>query len=496
VTAPRPGRSALRGGLAAFALAGTLADPGAAGRLRVGILTDPLSLDPHQATDVVSVAIVANVCETLVRFDSIHPAPTLATSWATLDGRSWTLTLRQGVRFHDGQPFDADAVVANLERLRQVRSFPGRAERVGPHVVAIHLERPNAALLATLSQPFYALQSPSSLGSERPVGTGPFRLALSRPGSYELVANPDYWGGAPRLAQVSLRRLPSQQALVSALLAGEIDIAPSVAQEQVARLHQSTEINLESQTGFNIAFLSLNNERAPFSDRRVRQAVARAIDRDALVTRILGGHGMPARNPIPPSLFGYGASTKELILDRPAVRRLLAEAGWPSGFDATLLAVDSPRPYLPAPLRLAAQLKDDLAQVGIRVTIQQVPSWAEYVERGNRGRFDMMLHGWQADTGDPNDFLSALVASEAIGTTNRSRYRSPEMDNLLKRGRMGTDVEERLAAYREAQELFQRDMPWVPLYHVAVFTASRRPVRGLSLGLTGVIRFDKVWKAE
>src|SRR5262249_3172959 len=106
----------------------------------------------------------------------------------------------------------------------------------------------------------------------------------------------------------------------------------------------------------------------------------------------------------------------------------------------------------------------------------------------------MMLLGWQADTSDPNDFLSALVASEAIGTTNRSRYRSVEMDNLLKRGRMGTEAEERLAAYRAAQEPFQRDMAWVPLYHVAVFTASRRSVRGLSLGLTGLIRYDKVWK--
>ena len=109
----------------------------------------------------------------------------------------------------------------------------------------------------------------------------------------------------------------------------------------------------------------------------------------------------------------------------------------------------------------------------------------------------MAVYGWQADTTDPNDFLSALLASESIGTTNRSRYRSPSMDALLKRGRMGSDLpEERLAAYREAQELFQRDMPWVPLYHVSAFTACRRSVRGLTVASTGVLRYDKAWKAQ
>lgn len=477
----------------ALALAATPADT-----LVVGILSDPVSLDPHRATDIVGAAIVSNVCEGLVRLKpgGARPEAALATAWATLDGRAWTFTLREGVRFHDGAPFDADAVVANLESLRRERAFPGRAERVGPHVVAITLEKPNAALLATLSQPFYSLQSPASLGQGRPVGTGPFRFSPSRPGALELSAHAGYWGGAPRLARVLFLRLRNQDALLSALLGGQVDVTSAVGQEHVARLRENPELALESQTGLSIAFLSLNNQRAPFSDRRVRQALARAVDRDNLVTRALGGHGVPARNPIPPSLFGYGAFTKELILDRPAARRLLAEAGFPQGLETTLLAVDSPRPYLPTPLLLAERIREDLAQVGVRATLRQVASWAEYVERGSRGEYDMMVLGWQADSTDPNDFLSALVSSEAVGRTNRSRYHSPAMDSLLKRGRMAADPEERVAIYREAQELFQRDMPWIPLYHVSVFTASRRTVKGLALGPTGVLRYDKVWKAE
>jgi ABC-type transport system substrate-binding protein len=367
-------------------------------------------------------------------------------------------------------------------------------------VVAITLERPNAALLATLSQPFFSLQSPAALRRRRgpalPVGTGPFRLAAAGPGAIEILANPDYWGGRPRLERVVFRRYSSEEALFSALVAGEVDVTSSLGQERVEELRGNPQLSLDSNTGLNIAFLSVNNERAPFNDVRVRQALARAIDRDALVQGVLGGHGMPARNPLPPLLWAYNARGRELVLDRPTARRLLAEAGFPGGFATTLMAVSSPRPYMPAPLRLAERIRDDLAEVGIQARIVAVRSWAEYVSLGSGGDYDLCVLGWQADTADPNDFLSALLSADSIGTTNRSRYRSPAMDALLKRGRMATQAEERLQVYREAQELFQREMPWVPLYHVSVFTAHRRVVGGLVAGHTGIPRYDKTWKTE
>jgi peptide/nickel transport system substrate-binding protein len=205
--------------LASLILLATAADT-----LVVGLLADPGRLDPHRATDLLSAAVVVNVCEPLVRFrpGGSRPEGALATTWATIDRRTWTFTLREGVRFHDGTPLDAEAVVANLERLRRLRAFPGRAERAGPYVVTIALDRPDAALLATLSQPFFALQSPKRLTddlADRAVGTGPFRLASVRPGQVELEANPDYWAGPPRLRRVVFRRLSDEDALVTALLA-------------------------------------------------------------------------------------------------------------------------------------------------------------------------------------------------------------------------------------------------------------------------------------
>jgi peptide/nickel transport system substrate-binding protein len=481
-----------------FALAVLLASPPPPDTLVVGVLADPVTLLPHQATDLVGSAIVGNVCETLVRYhpDGHRPEAVLATTWATIDRRTWTFTLREGVRFHDGAALDADAVVANLEDLRRERSFPGKAQRIGPYVFEVALDQPNAALLATLSQPFYCIESPRRPSHAGPVGTGPFRFVAAAPGHVDLASDPGYWGGAPRLHRLIFRRFVDEDALLGALVAGEVDVTTAIGQDRVARLREQPEVTLDSRTGLNLAFLSVNNERRPLSDVRVRQALARSIDREALVREFMGGHAEPARNPLPPLLPGYDSHAKALRLDRAAARRLLAEAGLPAGFPTSLLAVPTPRAYLPSPLRMATQIQADLAEVGIKAALKEVPSWAEYVARATRGDYDLCLLGWQADTTDPNDFLSALLASEAIGTTNRSRFRNREMDAILKRARMGGDTAERLSAYREALDLFQSEMPWVPLYHASVFTAYRRGVRGLLTGPTGVTRFEKAWKLE
>jgi peptide/nickel transport system substrate-binding protein len=467
--------------------------------LVVGIVGEPVSLEPHRATDIAGVEIVANVCETLVRLrpGSLRPEGLLATTWATLDQRTWTFTLREGVRFHDGTPFDADVVVGNVEHFIRERAFAGRAERIGPHVVQITLERPNAALLSTLSQPFFSIQSAQHLrqAEDLPVGTGPFRLVHASGDEVELEANTEYWGGHPRLRRLIFRRLPSSSALVEGLLSGDVDVSTAVDQGRVAELRDRPDLTLDSQTGLNVCYLSLNNERPPFQDDRVRRALAYAVDRDRIVTELLNGHGAPADTPLPPSLLGRDARTRELVLDRDRARQLLARAGLADGFEATL-TISVPRAYLPNPRRLAELIREDLGRVGVSVQIREVDTLSEHVHLTSRGDYGMALLGWQADTLDPNDFLTVLLDSEAIGTTNRSRYRSHRMDRLLKRARMESAPRHRLALYRQAQDLFLKDMPFVPLYHASVFIARRRDVNGLVVGPTGLLRYDKVWKTE
>jgi ABC-type transport system substrate-binding protein len=467
--------------------------------LVVGTLAEPGSLAPHQATDIVAAEIVSSVCETLVRVrpGSLRTVGVLATAWATLDQRVWTFTLREGVRFHDGARLDADAVVANLEHLRRERAFPGRSERAGPHVVQITLARPNAALLSTLSQPFFAIQSPERLsgpGSDVPVGTGPFRYAGARAGLVELAAFDGHWAGAPRARRLVFRRFPDEGALADALAGGEADVSSAIGPGRAAWLRSEAGVTLDSQTGLNLIYLALNNERPPFSDARVRRALSRSIDRASLVREVLAGHAEAAHTALPPTLSGQDTRTRELVLDRDSARRLLARARLAEGFETTLTVSRAPRPYLLEPLLVAARLRDDLARVGVSVRLREVPTWTEHVGLTSRGEFDMALLGWQADTLDPNDFLTALVDSGSIGTTNRSRYTSAEMDGLLKRARMDSAPNARLALYRRAQELSQHDMPFVPLYHSSIFTAHRREVRGLVISPTGIPRYDKAWK--
>lgn len=486
--------------LAALVLSAALLSP-ALDTLVVGLLADPVSLAPHRASDLVSAAVVANVCETLVRQrrDGARFEPLLATSWATADSRLWTFTLRDGVSFHDGTPFDADAVVANFELLRRERAFPGRARRGGRLVVSIELDAPNAALLATLSQPFFAMQSPPALGAHegaRPVGTGPFAFAAARPGLVRLEAWPAYRGGRPRLRFLEFRRFADEAALAGALRAGEVDVTQALGHDHLDAVPAASGVELDFRAGSNIAFLAPNHEHPPFSDRRVRRALALAIDRDALVAFVLGGHGTTARNPLPPGLWGYSPRTRELARDLPQARRLMNEAGLAAGVDATLLEPPVPRPYLRRPAELLDRLQSDLAEAGFRTRRMVTRDWADYVDRASRGLFDLAVFGWQADTTDPNDFLSALLASESIPATNRARYRSAEMDALLRRARRRSPVAERIALYREAQELFQRDMPWAPLYHVSAVTAHRDGVSGLHVGPTGLIRYEEAWKTR
>jgi peptide/nickel transport system substrate-binding protein len=484
--------------LSALVLAALLA-AAPADTLVVGTLAQPGNLAPHQATDIVGAEIVSSVCETLVRVrpGSLRHEGVLATSWASTDQRVWTFTLRRGVRFHDGADLDADAVVENLESLRRQRGFPGRSERLGPHVVQVTLDRPNSALLSTLSQPFFAMQSPGRLtgaGSDAPVGTGPFRFAGAREGTVELAAFVGHWAGPPRVQRLVFRRYADEGSLAKALASGEADVSSAIGPGPADRLRAESGVTLDSQTGLNVIYLALNNERTPFSDARVRRALSRAIDRASLVRDVLGSHAEPAHTILPSTLFGHDTRARELVLDLESARRLLAAAHVPEGFETTLAVSRAPRPYLLEPLRVAERLREDLARVGLAARLREVPTWSEHVGLTSQGDFDMALLGWQADTLDPNDFLTALVDSASIGATNRSRYRSEEMDRLLKRARMDRTPRARLDHYSRAQELLQRDMPLVPLYHASVFTAHRRDVLGLVIGPTGILRYDKAWK--
>ncbi len=403
------------------------------------------------------------------------------------------------MRFQDGASLDADAVVGNLEHLRRERAFPGRAERVGPHLVQITLDRPNAALLSTLSQPFFAMQSPRRLagpGSEQPVGTGPFRLDAARPGRVELSAFDGHWAGAPRLRRLVFRRFADEEALAQALVSGEADVSSAIGPDpggpaaRRARAHPR-----------------LADRPQPHLPRRQQRARARSPTRAcagrspapstgrASCARSSEGHAEPAHTALPPTLFGHDTRARELVLDRDAARRLLAAARVPEGFETTLTVSRAPRPYLLEPLRVAARLRDDLARVGV----VRAPARGGDLDRARGPHLARGLRPRAARLAGRHPRPERLPDRAA----RLGLHRHHEPHPLPQPGH-GRPAEARphgqrarctrLALYREAQELFQKDMPFVPLYHSSVFTAHRRDVRGVVIGPTGILRFDKAWK--
>jgi ABC-type transport system substrate-binding protein len=330
--------------------------------------------------------------------------------------------------------------------------------------------------------------------AELPVGTGPFRVVAAAPGRIELEAVPGHWAGPPRTRRLLFRRFPDEDALAGALESGEADVTSALGPARADQLRARGAVTLDVQPGLSLTYLAINNERAPWSDARARRALSRAIERGALVRDLLAGHADAAHSTLPPALLGPDTRSRELVLDRDAARRLLADANVAPGYSPTLTASRDPRPYLPDPPGVARRLQQDLAEVGVSLQLREVDSWAEQVRLTSRGDFELALLGWRADTLDPNDFLTALLDSRSIGTTNRSRYRSAAMDGLLKRARQEAAPHARRSLYRQAQELAQVDMPLVPLYHSSAVTDYRAVVRGLVIGPTGTLRYDKAWK--
>ncbi len=493
--------------------------------LVVGRGSDAITLDPANATDGESARVTVNLYETLVEYhpDSLEIRPGLATGWSVSDDhRTWTFYLRPGVRFHDGTQFNAEAVVFNFQRWMDPNhpfhqgnfpywgymfgGYPGlvtRVEAAGPLEVRITLAEPMAAFLANLANFSFGIASPAAIGKygkdfgRHPVGTGPFRLEEWVEGaSITLVANPDYWGGRPRLQRVVFRTLPDNGERFQALLKGDIDVADGLNAEDLAQArNQPSLLRIMLRPSLNVGYLAMNNDRWPFQDARVRQAINYAVNKDWLVNNYFGGLAKEAKNPLPPSVWGYNDSIRPYPYDPDMARKLLAEAGLAAGFSTTLWAMANPRPYMPQPLELARAIAADLEEVGIRVRIVTY-DWPVYIRKLQNGEHDMALLGWTGDTGDPGNFLYVLLDktnAEKGRAGNVAFYRSEQVHNLLAAAQTETNKQVRAGLYARAQEIIHQDAPWVPLVHTTPAVVARRGVRGYVPHATGVERLHNVY---
>jgi peptide/nickel transport system substrate-binding protein len=475
---------------------------------------DAVSLDPADAEDGESVKILTNVFDTLVHYDEngTEIVPSLAEKWeVSADGKTWRFTLRGGVLFHDGSPFDADAVAFTFDRLTQPDSphrhgaanpyrsdyaVIERVDVVSPTEVTFQLREPSGVFLRKLAMFPASIVSPKAVQGFRdqfrthPVGTGAFVFVewLTKE-RLTLAANSSYWRGKPKVAEVIFKPILEPAARRRQLLSGEIHMADELSIPVRKQIQKDPPLVLETCPGMNTAYLAMNNDHPPFNDVRVRRAIAHAIDKEAIARSAYEGEGTIATTLIPKAMWGHHPSIVDREYDPEKSRSLLKEAGVAPGTKIIFYAMRNSRPYLPSPEQVTAIIAQQLKEVGLDPVVKS-PDWASYLDQVGNGEHDVCLMGWQTDNADPDNFLYALLDRENAvppKAHNLSFYRSEPVHQLLVKAQQQTDAATRLELYRQAQEIIHEDCPMVPLMHLDLAVAMTRSVEGYKLHPTGLV---------
>ncbi|MBD8478119.1 ABC transporter substrate-binding protein [Microbacterium sp. CFBP 8794] len=474
-----------------------------------GASGDPSSLDPAFASDGESFRISRQIFEGLVGVESgtADPAPMLAESWEQSDdGLSYTFTLKEGVTFHDGTEFNADAVCFNFDRQNNFTgiaqseslsyywgkimrgyadtgtSIYGGCEVGSPTEVTITLTEPFAGFIPALSLPAFAMQSPTALqeyqadevggtseaptlseyAQGHPTGTGPFQFDSWEPGAEATVnAYEGYWGDQGQVQKVIFRVIGDTTARRQALESGSIDGYDLVAPADLGAL-ESAGYMLTNRDPFNILYLGMNQADPALGDIRVRQAIAHAIDKQQLVTQVLPEGTTVASQFMPESVIGFNSGVTTYDFDQAAAKALLAEAGFTDANPLTLTfnyPVNISRPYMPNPEQIFTNLQSQLQAVGI-VLNPVSNEWGEYLDLIQGGsEHGIHLLGWTGDYNDPDNFVGTFFG----GTSNEWGFDNAELFSALTSARGLATEAEQDPAYQAVNEQIATFLPGIPL---------------------------------
>lgn len=441
--------------------------------------------------------------------------PALAESWqVSNDGLRYTFRLRKGVKFHTtrnftpSRDFNADDVLYSFERqwdanhpyhkvsggtyeYFQGMSMPDLIKdiiKVDDYTVQFVLNAPEAPFIANMAMDFasilsaeYANKMMSAGTPERvdldPVGTGPYQLVqYQKDAVIRYKAHPDYWKGVASIDTLIFAITPDASVRYQKLKAGECHVMPYPNPADIKAMQEDPEINVLEQEGLNVGYLAFNVEHKPFDDKRVRQALNMAINKQAIIDAVFQGAGKIAKNPIPPTIWSYNENTKDYPYDPAQAKALLAEAGV-TNLKTNIWAMPVQRPYNPNARRMAEIIQADWAKVGVEAEIVSF-EWGEYLKRSKNGEHDTVLLGWTGDNGDPDNFLYVLLGCDAAKDgTNRARWCYQPFNDLLIQAKRTNSTDERTALYEKAQLVFKEEAPWVTVAHSVVFKPVRKEVK-------------------
>jgi len=425
----------------------------------------PEALDPTISLQITNWTISFAMFDTLVTSDdSGKISPSLATSWSLVNPKAWKFTLRQGVKFHDGQPFTSASVKATLDHLvdpavksREAAIWASydRTETPDDYTAIIYTKDPMGTMLSNLTLTLMIPPKTAKPLNDFPIGTGPFKFVeWKKDDRITLVANKEYWGGAPKLDGLVFRTIPELATRITALERGEVDIVDIVPPEQFASL-QKAGIKLVDMNTSYLRFIWLGNQ-GPLSNLKVRQAINLAIDRKSIIKDLFGGKAFEVDGAVAPNVIGY-CKMPALQYDPVKAKQLMVEAGYPNGFDLELKTAE----YLAKQKELAEVNASYLAQIGIKVkvVVQDQALWLT----------DLLALNWQSDqigtstlTGDGDYTLRRLYHS----TAKRVPYTSPEMDKLLIDQQGETDPAKRQQQFCDVAKMIWDQVPTVFLFGV------------------------------
>ncbi|MBO8173544.1 MAG: ABC transporter substrate-binding protein [Bacillaceae bacterium] len=488
----------------------------------VGLQAEPTSLDAHQISDYNSSRAAMEIYDQLVQFkdESTELEPDLAEKWdVSDDGMEYTFYLKKDIKFHDGTPFNAEAVKFSIERqidpdhpYHDTGQFAyaeftfgpvDRVEVVDDYTVKIYLKEPFAPFLSNMAMHAASIVSPEAVKkygkdfSRNPVGTGPYKYVRWDPGvEVVLEKNPDYFKGEPKVDQLIFKPITDDQTRLAELEAGNLDLIVNVTPDDLVRLKEDGNFQVIEQAGMHVWWTAFNTQKEPFNNKKVRQAINYAVNKEAIVNEILKGTGELANSPLPPTVWGHNPNVKNYEYNPEKARQLLEEAGYPNGFEATYWIPESGS-GMQQPATMAAAIQADLAKVGIELNIQTL-EWGSYLDKvfvpPSENDMDMHQMSWIGDNGDPDNFLYILLSSEQWPTAgfNDAYYKNERVDELLSQARVTSDKEKRTQMYEEAQEIIMEDAPWIVLDHEKQIVIAQKNIKNFKLHPTGVFRFSNV----